>query len=65
VADNVPGGIGLAEALYDLGTELFTSCLDAVTNCKCSWGCPACIGATVSDGGEKRAVMELLRRIVK
>ncbi|MDR3280974.1 MAG: DEAD/DEAH box helicase, partial [Synergistaceae bacterium] len=40
VADNVPGGIGLAEALYDLGTELFTSCLDAVTNCKCSWGCP-------------------------
>jgi DEAD/DEAH box helicase domain-containing protein len=63
VADNVPGGIGLAEALFDLGRELFSSCLDVVRNCKCAHGCPACIGATVYDGGEKRAVIELLRKI--
>jgi DEAD/DEAH box helicase domain-containing protein len=63
VADNIPGGIGLAEALFELGPGLFSACLEAVSNCKCPWGCPACIGATVSDGGEKRAVIELLRRM--
>lgn len=64
VADNVPGGVGLAEALFDLGTDLFQACLQALSNCKCAHGCPACIGATVADGGEKRAVAEVLRRIV-
>jgi DEAD/DEAH box helicase domain-containing protein len=65
VADNVPGGIGLAEELFGLGNGLFASCLDAVTRCKCAWGCPACIGAVVYDNGEKRAVIELLRRITR
>jgi DEAD/DEAH box helicase domain-containing protein len=65
VADNVPGGIGLAEELFDLGKNLFSSCLDAVSNCKCKWGCPACIGATVRDNGEKRAVKELLEKIMR
>ncbi|MDR3331495.1 MAG: DEAD/DEAH box helicase [Synergistaceae bacterium] len=64
VADNVPGGIGLAEALFDLGRDLFSACLDAILHCKCLYGCPACIGATVSDGGEKTAVMSLIRRIL-
>jgi DEAD/DEAH box helicase domain-containing protein len=31
VADNVPGGIGLAEALFELGGELFRACLEAVS----------------------------------
>jgi DEAD/DEAH box helicase domain-containing protein len=65
VADNVPGGIGLSEALFDLGPKLFEACLDALSNCKCRWGCPACIGAISSDGGEKAAVMKLLRDILK
>jgi len=64
VADNVPGGIGLAEELFELGNGLFSSCLDAVSHCKCSWGCPACIGAIMHDNGEKRAVIELLRFII-
>jgi DEAD/DEAH box helicase domain-containing protein len=64
VADNVPGGIGLSETLFDLGPKLFRACLDALLNCKCKWGCPACIGAIVADGGEKSAVIELLRNIL-
>ena len=64
VADNVPGGIGLSEALFDLGPKLFEACLSALSNCKCKYGCPACIGATVSDGGEKAAVMRRLRDIL-
>ena len=63
VADNVPGGIGLAEELFELGNGLFSSCLDAVSHCKCAWGCPACIGAVMFDNGEKRAVVELLKSI--
>ncbi|MDR1944217.1 MAG: DEAD/DEAH box helicase [Synergistaceae bacterium] len=65
VADNVPGGIGLSEALFDLGDKLFYACRDALSHCKCGWGCPACIGATVSDGGEKQAVNALLRKILE
>ncbi|MDR1471838.1 MAG: DEAD/DEAH box helicase [Synergistaceae bacterium] len=64
VADNVPGGIGLAEALFDVGRGLFRACLDAVSNCKCAYGCPACIGAAVEDAGEKRRVAELLETIL-
>jgi DEAD/DEAH box helicase domain-containing protein len=63
-ADNVPGGIGLSEALFDLGLDLFAACLDAVSNCGCRAGCPACIGAAVSDAGEKGAVTTLLRRLL-
>jgi DEAD/DEAH box helicase domain-containing protein len=64
VADNVPGGIGLSETLFDLGLDLFAACLDAVSNCGCRAGCPACIGATVSDIGEKKAVAALLRLVL-
>jgi DEAD/DEAH box helicase domain-containing protein len=65
IADNVPGGIGLSEALFDLGPKLLEACLDALSNCKCQWGCPACIGAISSDDGQKPAVMKLLRDILK
>ncbi|MDR1021467.1 MAG: DEAD/DEAH box helicase [Synergistaceae bacterium] len=64
VADNVPGGIGLSEALFGLGPKLLEACASALSNCKCRWGCPACIGATITDGGEKAAVMRLLRDIL-
>jgi DEAD/DEAH box helicase domain-containing protein len=64
VVDNVPGGIGLSEALFDLGLKLFAASFDALSNCKCQWGCPACIGATVSDGGEKAEVRRLLTKIL-
>jgi DEAD/DEAH box helicase domain-containing protein len=65
VADNVPGGIGLSEALFDLGDNLLSACLDALSNCKCKWGCPACIGAAIEDEGEKRAVYKLLKTILR
>lgn len=65
VADNVPGGVGLAEALFDLGSDLFHACRDALSNCKCAWGCPACIGASVSETGEKQAVKLLLEEILR
>ncbi len=64
VADNIPGGIGLSEALYELGRDLFRAGLDALCHCKCRWGCPACIGATVAEGGQKTAVERLLRDVL-
>lgn len=63
VADNAPGGIGLAEALFDLGPRLLRSCLDALDRCTCTSGCPACIGANLSEtANEKIAVGSILRR---
>lgn len=68
VADNIPGGVGLAEALYELGDELLKACGEALSACRCEDGCPACIGANAAEGGgAKRSVARLLReaRIVR
>jgi len=62
IADNIPGGVGLAEALYELGDDLLKACGEALDACRCEDGCPACVGANAADaGGAKKAVAELLR----
>lgn len=61
VADNVPGGVGLAEALFDLGDDLLKACRETLSGCNCGDGCPACIGANAAETGTtKRTVAKLL-----
>ncbi len=42
--DAVPGGIGLAERLYDAHEDLLRAALERVRGCGCEHGCPACVG---------------------
>jgi DEAD/DEAH box helicase domain-containing protein len=65
VYDGVPGGVGLAERLYELADELFSTCRDLVVDCGCVDGCPSCVGpvAEVGEGG-KRACGELLAALI-
>ena len=49
--DRAPAGIGLSERLYDLQPQLLRAALDVVTSCRCSHGCPACVGP-VTEGAE-------------
>jgi DEAD/DEAH box helicase domain-containing protein len=49
--DSVPGGVGLAARLFERHGELVTGALDLVESCRCSEGCPACVGPRLEAGG--------------
>ncbi|MEO6579152.1 MAG: Zn-binding domain-containing protein, partial [Candidatus Limnocylindria bacterium] len=59
--DAVPGGVGLAERLHDLNSELIAACARMVTDCPCMDGCPSCVGPIAEVGiNGKAACVELL-----
>lgn len=62
--DTVPGGIGLAERLYEVHEALLAAALGRVRSCDCEHGCPACVGPVlVEEEGEvdtKRLTAALL-----
>ncbi|MEZ4271262.1 MAG: DEAD/DEAH box helicase [Myxococcota bacterium] len=45
--DHVPGGIGLAQRLYEERQALFSRTSDLIRHCPCASGCPGCIGPSV------------------
>jgi DEAD/DEAH box helicase domain-containing protein len=53
--DGVPGGVGLAERLFDRHEELISGALGLVDSCPCSDGCPACVGPRLEAGGMGKA----------
>ncbi len=42
--DNVPGGIGLAERLYEVHEDLLRAAWERIRGCACEHGCPGCVG---------------------
>lgn len=63
--DRVPEGLGLAERLYELHSELLAGAMDLVRDCGCDDGCPACVGPTGPGGGEVKALsLQLLEALV-
>ncbi len=65
IADNIPGGVGLAEGIYELKGKLITACIDVLDSCGCKNGCPACVGAGEDDSGIKDAVHRLATAILR
>ena len=63
--DNVPGGVGLAERVYERSAELLASARVLIRGCACTEGCPMCTGATETvDGKKKRAALGLLELLM-
>jgi DEAD/DEAH box helicase domain-containing protein len=60
IYDLVPEGLGFAERLYEIHSDLLAGALDIVTACRCRDGCPACVGPVPLDGLETK---ELTRRL--
>ncbi len=59
--DNVPGGVGLSERVYEKATELIVAARILIRDCTCGEGCPMCVGASdVPDGLRRRASLGLL-----
>jgi DEAD/DEAH box helicase domain-containing protein len=48
--DRVPGGVGLAEKMYELWPRLLLAARESLQRCPCAHGCPACIGPAPRDG---------------
>ena len=62
--DAVPGGVGLAEKLFDVRESLVEACLALAIACECENGCPGCVGPQVeSASAAKRAATLLLQRV--
>jgi DEAD/DEAH box helicase domain-containing protein len=65
LADNYPGGVGLAEAAYGLRERLLLSAREALEGCPCEDGCPACVGAMGSQMNSKRDTRFLLDTLLE
>lgn len=62
--DAIPGGVGLAEKLFEVRNELVEACLALVLVCECTNGCPGCVGPQVeSPSAAKQAARTLLERL--
>jgi DEAD/DEAH box helicase domain-containing protein len=57
----VPGGVGLAERLFERHDELVAGAMDLIAGCGCQSGCPACTGPRLEVAVDARALaMRLL-----
>ena len=63
--DNQPGGIGLAERIFQVLPELLARGLETIQACRCRSGCPSCVGPVNEVGRRAKPVaLALLRRLV-
>jgi DEAD/DEAH box helicase domain-containing protein len=62
--DTMPGGVGLAERVFERSGELLERAHSLITSCSCRSGCPACVGPTEGDGSEKRLASKILEALL-
>ncbi|QQE79488.1 DEAD/DEAH box helicase [Alicyclobacillus sp. SO9] len=61
IYDSYPGGIGLAQRLYQHRQEWTETALRMVAGCGCQSGCPSCIGPHAQDDNAKGLTLQLLQ----
>ena len=54
IYDDVPGGIGFSQKLFELHDELMQRALELVQECECKDGCPSCVGPGGENGVGER-----------
>ena len=63
--DGVPGGVGLAERLFERHGELVSGARELVERCPCSAGCPACTGPRLESGDDAKSAARRLLRLLE
>ena len=64
IYDDVPGGIGFSQKLFELHDELMLRALELVQECECKDGCPSCVGPGGENGvGGKAETIEILKQL--
>ena len=62
--DNVPGGVGLAERIYEQAPVLLASAKQLIAECPCAEGCPLCVGPSSSPRStRKRAAIRIIELV--
>ena len=62
--ESVPGGVGLAERLWERHADLLAAAADLIASCGCDVGCPACTGPRLEPDVDARALsLRLLREL--
>lgn len=62
--DNIPGGLGLSQNLYEKHSGLLLQAFEAVANCECEDGCPSCVGPIGEEGsGGKEETLAILKAL--
>ncbi|MFG0318388.1 MAG: Zn-binding domain-containing protein [Planctomycetota bacterium JB042] len=56
--DDVPGGVGLCEKIFEARAEVLAVAADVLDACPCPEGCPSCLGP--GKGEEAKRVARLL-----
>lgn len=66
IYDNYPGGMGFSHQLFDDTETILEKTLKLISRCKCSHGCPSCVGPIkeVSERS-KQVALTILREILK
>jgi len=59
--DRYPGGVGLADRLFEVKDDILQAAMWRVRECSCSEGCPSCVGP---DRLNKKLTGEVLKRIL-
>jgi len=63
--DNYPGGIGLAERLFELTAPLLARARETLAACPCRAGCPSCVGPVNEVGRQAKPVAQgLIARLL-
>jgi DEAD/DEAH box helicase domain-containing protein len=63
--DNQPGGIGLAERIFQVLPDLLARGLETIRGCGCKSGCPSCVGPVNEVGRRAKPIaLALLKRLV-
>jgi DEAD/DEAH box helicase domain-containing protein len=63
--DNIPGGLGLAENLYDMHYGLIVQAYETVSLCDCKDGCPSCVGPIGEEAsGGKIETLAILKALI-
>jgi DEAD/DEAH box helicase domain-containing protein len=63
--DNIPGGLGLSQNLYEMHTDLLFQGYETVANCECEDGCPSCVGPVGEEGsGGKAEALAIFKALI-
>jgi len=63
--ENQPGGVGMAQRLFEIHGAVIQAALDVLGACACEAGCPGCVGPSIrGHDTNKRAALTLLRRLI-
>jgi DEAD/DEAH box helicase domain-containing protein len=62
IYDNVPGGVGFSQKIYEMAAELFAEAAHLISECPCHTGCPSCVGPEAGYSlDSKEGALRLLR----